>query len=243
MAAQKQNQKQKKKHPVAAEAFYKSIPVMGGYLILGAGFGILLRSSGYGVLWAAAMSILIYAGSMQFVGVGLIAGGASVASTILMTIIVNARHLFYGISMIAHYQEAGKYQPYLIYALTDETYSLLSDGSVPEGCSADLYRFLVSLFDHSYWVAGSIIGSLVGGALSFSTKGIEFSMTALFIASFTEQFRVRENRPSAIAGIACSVLSLILFGPDRFLIPAMLMITGVLTLMRSKHGKRRDSNA
>ena len=125
MAAQ--NQKQQKKRPIAAEAFYKSIPVMGGYLILGAGFGILLRSSGYGVLWAAAMSVLIYAGSMQFVGVSLLTGGASVLSALIMTIIVNARHLFYGISMIDRYKKSGRYKPYLIFALTDETYSLLSD--------------------------------------------------------------------------------------------------------------------
>ena len=227
-----QNQNRQKKRPIAAEAFYKSIPVMGGYLILGAGFGILLRSSGYGVLWAAAMSVLIYAGSMQFVGVSLLTGGASVLSALIMTIIVNARHLFYGISMIDRYKKSGRYKPYLIFALTDETYSLLSDGEVPDENSADQYRFLVSLFNQCYWVTGSIIGNLIGNALPFSTRGIEFSMTALFIASFTEQWREKKNRPSAAAGIICSVICLPVFGPDRFLIPAMLLITGVLTLMR-----------
>ena len=136
-------------------AFYKTVPVMAGYLVLGAGFGILLRNAGYGVLWAAAMSGFIYAGSLQYVGIGLIAGGASVLTTAVTTIMVNARHLFYSISMIGTYKDAGKWKPYLIFALTDETYSLLCDGSVPPGDDPALYRFLVSFFDHCYWVTGS----------------------------------------------------------------------------------------
>ena len=128
---------------------------MAGYVVLGIGFGILLRDAGYGLPWAFAMSLLIYAGSMQYVGVGLLAGGASVISTILTTFMVNARHLFYSISMVDRYLEAGPYKPYLIFALTDETYSLLSDGKTPCEEEADRYRFFVSLFDHCYWVAGS----------------------------------------------------------------------------------------
>lgn len=215
-------------------AFLKSLPVMAGYIILGTGFGILLRGAGYGAPWAFAMSALIYAGSMQFVGVGLIAGGASVLATILTTIMVNARHLFYSISMISLYRDAGKYKPYMVFALTDETYSLLSDGQVPEGVDPHLYRFLVSLFNHSYWVAGSVLGSLVGSALPFPTTGIEFSMTALFIASFTEQWLAGGNRVPALVGLACSLACLLAFGPGRFLIPAMLLITAALTLLRGR---------
>ena len=114
-------------------AFVKSLPVMAGYIILGIGFGILAHNAGYGILWVLAMSLLIYAGSMQYVGIGLLAGGASVLTVILTTIMVNARHLFYSISMLHHYKNAGRYKPYLIFSLTDETYSLLCDGSVPEG--------------------------------------------------------------------------------------------------------------
>ena len=170
------------------QAFYSSVPVLAGYLILGMGFGILLRNAGYGVWWAAAMSLFIYAGSMQYVGVGLLSGGASLLTTVLTTVMVNARHLFYSISMIEPYKKTGKYKPYLIFALTDETYSLLCDGKTPDGTDENRYRFLLSLFNHSYWVAGSILGSLLGAPLPFSTEGIEFSMTALFIASFTEQW-------------------------------------------------------
>ena len=215
-------------------AFLKSLPVMAGYIILGTGFGILLRGAGYGAPWAFAMSALIYAGSMQFVGVGLIAGGASVLATILTTVMVNARHLFYSISMISLYRDAGKYKPYMVFALTDETYSLLSDGRLPEGVDPHLYRFLVSLFNHSYWVAGSVLGSLLGSALPLPTTGIEFSMTALFIASFTEQWLAGGSRVSALVGLACSLACLLVFGPGRFLIPAMLLITAALTLLRGR---------
>ena len=216
------------------QAFYKSVPVMAGYIVLGIGFGILMRKSGYGVIWAAAMSIFIYAGSMQYVGVGLLAGGASVITTVITTIMVNARHLFYSISMIDKYKNAGKYKPYMIFALTDETYSLLCDGKAPEGIEPDKYRFLVSLFDHSYWVIGSIIGNLIGAVLPFSTAGIEFSMTALFIASFTEQWLSSKDHIPALTGLICTFLCLVVFGRDNFLIPAMLLITLVLTFLRKR---------
>lgn len=216
------------------QAFYRSIPVMAGYIVLGIGFGILMRGAGYGVLWTASMSAFIYAGSMQYVGVGLLTGGASVLTTAMTTIMVNARHLFYSISMIDNYKDAGKYKPYMIFALTDETYSLLCDGTVPDGVEPELYRFLVSLFDHSYWVSGSIIGSLLGAVLPFSTEGIEFSMTALFVASFTEQWLTTKDHVPALTGFLCTLLCLVVFGPGRFLIPAMLLITLVLTILRRR---------
>lgn len=207
---------------------------MAGYVVLGTGFGILLRNAGYGVLWAAAMSLLIYAGSMQFVGVSLLAGGASVLTTLLTTFMVNARHLFYSISMVDTYKDAGRHKPYMIFALTDETYSLLCDGKVPEGADPNTYRFLVSLFNHSYWVTGSVIGSLLGSVLPFSTAGIEFSMTALFIASFTEQWLTTKDHVPALTGLLSTLVCLVIFGRDRFLIPAMLLITLVLTLLRRR---------
>lgn len=221
------------------QAFYKSIPVMAGYIVLGIGFGILLRSAGYGVLWAAAMSLFIFAGSMQYVGVGLLQGGASVLTTVITTVMVNARHLFYSISMVDKYKDAGKYKPYMIFALTDETYSLLSDGNVPEGTEPNLHRMLVSLFNHSYWVAGSIIGSLLGGVLPFSTAGIEFSMTALFAAAFTEQYLTEKDHVPALTGLLCTLACLVIFGRDRFLIPAMLLITLVLTILRGREEGRK----
>ena len=216
------------------QAFYKTIPVMAGYVFLGIGFGILIRNAGYGLLAAAAMSLFIYAGSMQFVGVSLLTGGASILTTAITTVMVNARHLFYSISMVGKYKNAGKYKPYMIFALTDETYSLLCDGSAPDGTDPELYRFLVSLFDHSYWVMGSVIGNLLGSVLPFSTAGIEFSMTALFVASFTEQWLTTKDHIPAITGLLGTLLCLVIFGPENFLIPAMLLITLVLTLLRGR---------
>ena len=227
------------KNRICKEAFVKTLPVMAGYVVLGIGFGILLRGAGFGVWYALAMSVFIYAGSMQYVGVGLLAGGASVLSTMLTTVMVNARHLFYSISMIESYKDAGKYKPYMIFALTDETYSLLCDGKVPDGVNANRYRFLVSMFNHCYWVTGCVLGSLLGAVLPFSTAGIEFSMTALFIASFTEQWLNTRDHVPALTGLLSTLLCLVLFGPDRFLIPAMLLMTLALTLT----GKRREDRA
>ena len=220
------------------KAFYRSIPVMAGYIVLGIGFGILLRNAGYGVLWAFAMSVFIYAGSMQYVGIGLITGGAAVVTTIITTVMVNARHLFYSISMIDKYKDSGRYKPYLIFALTDETYSLLCEDEGPGEGNIAKYRFFVSLFNQSYWVLGSVLGSLLGTVIPFSTAGIEFSMTALFIASFTEQWLSSKDHIPALVGLFSTALCLVIFGTDKFMIPSMLLITLVLTLIRKKEEAR-----
>lgn len=213
-------------------AFKQSVPIMAGYIVLGMGFGVLLELKGYGVLWAIAMSVFIYAGSMQYVAINLITGGASLIATALMTLMVNARHLFYGISMLDKYKNTGKYKPYLIFALTDETYSLVCSGKIPEGVDRNKYYFLVSLFDQVYWVIGSVIGSVVGSVLNFNTAGIDFSMTALFLVVFVEQWKSTKDHASAIAGVAASVVCLMIFGAGNFVIPAMISITVILLLMR-----------
>ena len=221
---------------VIRKAFYKSVPVMAGYVILGIGFGILMDNAGYGVLWSFAMALFIFAGSMQYVGIGLLTGGASIITTAITTVMVNARHLFYSISMIDRYKGAGKYKPYLIFGLTDETYSLLCVDDEPGIDKKDLnrYRFFVTLFDHSYWVTGCVLGSVIGPVLPFSTEGIEFSMTALFIASFTEQWLKTRDHVPALTGLFGTLICLVLFGHDRFLIPAMILITAVLTIFRGR---------
>ena len=247
---------------IIKQAFIKSLPVMAGYVVLGIGFGILLRGAGYGVLWAFAMSAFIYAGSMQYVGVSLLTGGASILTTALTTFMVNARHLFYSISMVDRYKDAGKYKPYMIFALTDETYSLLSGGedpfvglresedrdeeeiragksdSIGSQEALNMYRFWVSLFDQSYWVTGCVLGSLLGAVIPFSAKGIEFSMTALFIASFTEQWLTTRDHLPALTGLLSTLVCLVIFGAERFLIPAMLLITLILTLVRGRYGEK-----
>ena len=226
-----------KSKDVIKKAFGRSVPVMAGYVVLGIGFGILLRNAGYGLIWALCMSIFIFAGSMQYVGIGLLTGGASVITAVITTIMVNARHLFYSISMIDKYKDSGRYKPYLIFALTDETYSLLCDDEGPSKETINQYRFFVSFFNQCYWVTGSVIGSLLGRVIPFSTKGIEFSMTALFIASFTEQWITSKDHIPALTGLISTALCLVIFGADNFLIPSMLLITLLLTVIRKKEEK------
>ncbi len=205
------------------DSFKSSLPVMAGYLVLGAGFGMMMKAAGYGAFWAFAMSLLVYAGSMQYAAVGLLGGGVSLVSLALTTLMVNARHLFYGISMLEPYRKAGAAKPYLIFALTDETYSLVCSGkrSIRE-C------LLISLFDQIYWGAGSTAGALLGGVVPFSTEGVDFALTALFLTVFTQQWLESKTHFPALCGVGVSVVSLAVFGPDRFLIPAMAGITALL---------------
>lgn len=216
-----------------------TLPVMAGYVFLGFGFGILLYQSGYGVLWALAMSLFIYAGSMQYLTVSLLTGGAGLLTAALTTIVVNARHLFYGISMVDAYKGAGKKKPYMIFALTDETYSLVSQNQVPEGVSRHSYCFLVSLFDHIYWMAGTALGSLTGTFLPINYEGIEFALTALFVTIFVEQWLSTKNHMPAIIGVVSTLLCLLIFGKDIFLIPSMVIIALALTSLQ-KTGRRNE---
>lgn len=216
-------------------AFLASVPVMAGYVVLGTGFGILLYDKGYSFWWAVLMSLTIYAGSMQYVGIDLLSGGASVLSTALMTLMVNARHLFYGISMVEEYRNMGKYKPYVIFGLTDETYSLVCGSpDLPAGVDRKEYYFLVTLFDQCYWVAGSFLGGFLGSTLQFNTAGIDFSMTALFVTIFVEQWEKAEQHIPALLGLAVSVICLLIFGADNFLIPSMILITVGLFVLQKK---------
>lgn len=214
-------------------AFKASIPVMAGYLVLGLGFGVLLQNQGYGFLWALLMSATIYAGSMQYAALDLISGGVSLITTALMTLMINARHFFYGLSMLDKYQHAGRAKPYLVFSLTDETYSLVCSPA-PEGVRETGYYLLVSLFDQIYWIAGSVLGSLLGPILPFDSTGMDFAMTALFVVIFVEQWLSAKSRIPAMLGVGISVVCLVLLGPSRFVIPAMVLITLSLALLRGK---------
>ncbi len=219
--------------------FINTLPVLAGYMAIGISFGILLSVKGYGIGWALAMSLFIYAGSMQFVTIDLLGGAASLVSAALLTLMVNARHLFYGISMIEKYKGTGKKKPYLIFALTDETYSLVCSGEAPEGIDRDLYFLFVSMFNQCYWVVGSVIGSLIGSVITFNSDGLEFAMTALFVTVFVEQWMSTKNHIPALVGVAVSVVCLLIFGADSFLIPTMIAITLILGLLQKKIGGER----
>lgn len=224
------------KHSNFRSVVLDTLPVMTGYVFLGFGFGILLHQSGYGVLWAAAMSLFIYAGSVQYVAVGLLSSGAGLLAAALTTFVVNARHLFYGISMVDAYKGAGKKKPYLIFALTDETYSLVAKAQIPEGMNRHSYCFLVSLLDQSYWVAGTVLGSLAGSLLPINYEGIDFVLTALFVTIFVEQWLSTKNHVPAMIGVAATVVCLLIFGSDVFLIPSMAAIAALLILLPKSEG-------
>lgn len=219
--------------------FLDTVPVMTGYLFLGISFGILLQEAGYGLPWAFSMALFMYAGSAQFLSVSLLANHASILSSAIAVFLLNARHIFYGISLIDAYKDTGKKKPYLIFALTDETYSLVTQNQPPEGMKRHTYCFLVSLFDHIYWVAGCVIGSVAGNFIPISFEGIEFVLTALFVTLFTEQWLSNKNHFPAVVGVVSTVLCLVLFGKDIFLIPSMVLVAILLTTTR-KTGKRKE---
>ena len=217
------------------QAFVDTLPVLTGYVVLGFGFGIILKANGFDTLLAFIMSFAIYAGSMQYVAIGLMTGGASLITAALTTLMVNARHLFYGISMLEKYKDMGNVKPYLIFALTDETYSLVC------GDHSDLtkeewkqYSFFVSAFNHLYWIAGSVLGAVIGTVVQFNSEGIDFALTALFVTVFIEQWRSTKNHAPALIGVGVSVASLMIFGSEKFLIPAMLVISLLLCLYREE---------
>lgn len=203
-----------------------TLPVLCGYLFLGTAFGATLAQAGYGPAWALMMSTLIYAGSMQFVMVPLMAAGASLVTVALTALMVNARHLFYGVSYIDRFARMGRLRPYMIFSLTDETYSVFC--SMPGG-ETDGVLLRVSLYDQLYWIAGSLLGSVLARQLPVDLTGIDFSMTALFIVICVERAGNRRDRlPLAIGG-ACALFSLLALGPDRFLLPALAATAALLT--------------
>lgn len=222
---------------IVSHAFKDTVPVLTGYLVLGFGFGIIMKANGFGIFEAFIMSLLIYAGSMQYVAIGLLTGGTSLITAAVTTLMVNARHIFYGISMLERYKNIGKRKPYLIFALTDETYSLVcsDNDKIPADRRKDYFLF-VTLFDHIYWVTGSVLGAVAGTLIKFNTAGIDFALTALFITVFIEQWLSTKKHAPAIVGVLASVLCLIVFGSENFLIPAMLIIALVLSLYKEGNG-------
>ena len=178
------------------------------------------------------MSATIYAGSMQYVAIDLLTSAASLITTALMTLLINIRHLFYGISMLKDYKDTGAKKPYLIFSLTDETFSLVCSANLPNGVEKNKYFLFVSLFNQFYWVFGSVLGSIIGSSLPIDFTGIDFAMTALFVVIFVEQWESAKNHTPAIIGLICSVISLIIFGASDFLIPAMILITVSLFIGR-----------
>ena len=215
-------------------AFPATVPVLTGYLCLGIAYGVLMRTAGYGLGWAVLLSILCYAGSMEFVTVTLLTSVFDPVQALIMSILVNARHCFYGLSILEKYKGTGWARPFLIFGLTDETFSLVSTLEPPEGVARRDFYFWISLLDYLYWQVGCTLGNAVGGLLTFDTTGMDFALTALFVVLFLEQWKKKENRPAGIIGLVCTAASLAAFGPDNLVIPAMVLMLAVLLGGRKK---------
>ena len=214
-------------------ALSKSLPVLFGYLFLGSAFGIMLYEAGYNVLWAILISFVVYAGSGQFLLVSLLSSAASQPTVAFMTLFVNSRHIFYGLSYIETFKKGGWRYPFMIFSLTDETYSVnTSFRSVPNDVNEVKARYYIGLLDHIYWIMGTIIGSLAGQLIPIDFTGVDFSMTALFVVIYIDQMLASKNKITGVIGIICAVACLIIFGADKFLLPSLILTVALLSAMK-----------
>lgn len=214
-------------------AFMQSVPVLLGYIFLGFAFGLMLENAGYSFWWALLSSVVIYAGSMQFILVTLLSSGASLVYSAIMTFFINGRHIFYGLSFIEKFRKMGKAYPYMVFSLTDETYSVLCGLKVPPGMSEKKVSFYISLFDHLYWITGSVLGALIGQLVSFNAAGVDFSMTALFVVIVLNQWMDSKEHCPTLIGFGVGIVILLLLGADKFLFPALTITVLILLGMRS----------
>ena len=224
-----------------AAAFPFTVPVLMGYLAIGMAFGLMLQSAGYGVVWAFMMSLTIYAGSGQYLGVSLLATGAPLPQVAFLTLMINFRHLVYGLSMLEKFRGMGVRKLYMMFSLTDETYARISSARPPEGVEEHDFYFCVALLDHCYWIAGSVIGSLAGAALGFDTTGVDFAMTALFLVIAVGEWKAAGSHLPALLGAAATLVSLLVVGAEDMLLPALGIIVLVLTLLRPRLDESRPA--
>ena len=217
-----------------AAAFPHTVPVLTGFLVLGIAYGMLMQSKGYGAPWALLMSGVAYCGSMQFAAISLLTSAFDPLGAFVMSLLVNARHLFYGVSLLEKYRGIGSAKPVLIYLLCDETFSIISSVEPPEGVRPGNFYLAISVLDYLYWVGGTLLGSLAGQFIRFDTTGLDFALTGLFVVLFIEQVSNPKNRASGVVGLGCSVAALALFGADRLVIPAMILVLAALLIGRKK---------
>ena len=221
-------------------AFSKSLPVMFGYLFLGSAFGVMLQHAGYNFIWAFFISLTVFAGSGQFLLVSLLSGGASLTMTAAMTLLINSRHMFYGLSFLERFKKTGRKYPYMIFSLTDETYSVLCSVKPEPQVDEGKAMFLIALFNHLYWIAGGVLGALLGQFLPIDFTGIDFSMTALFVVLFIEQWLDFKSHLPAVTGLLISFLFLLLLGPDNFILPSLIVTVTVLMACKNLVQKKME---
>ncbi len=212
-------------------ALYLSFPVFLGYVFLGIAFGVLLSKAGYNTFIAFISSLLIYGGSIQFALIAFFKDNTPLFTIIFMTLLINSRQIFYGISLLKEYADMGKFKPYMIFSLTDETYALVVGLKDKED---KLTLFFISLFNHLYWIFGSVLGSIIGNVLNFNSKGIDFAMTALFVTIMVEQYENYKDHFAFYTGLFCGVVCLLIFKPDNFIFPALISTVAILLWRKKK---------
>ncbi len=221
-----------------AAAFPVTVPVLMGYLAIGIAFGLMLQEIGYNFIWAFFMSLTIYAGSGQYLGVTLLSAAAGLGTVAVMTLLINFRHLVYGLSMLEKFRGMGWRKLYMIFSLTDETYALLSSAQAPVGVDPKSFYFAIALLDQSYWILGSVVGGVAGAVIPFSTEGVDFAMTALFVVIAVDQWKTYKKHLPALLGCAVTVVFLIVlgsfFGQDQMLLVSLGVIVLLLLLLRDR---------
>ena len=215
-------------------AFPHTLPVLAGFLFLGVAYGILMKSIGYGAGWTFLMSFLVFAGSMQYVGITLLTAAFNPLYALFITLMVNARHIFYGISMLEKFKNTGRFKPYLIFAMCDESFSILCSAKPEKDVDKNWFMFFIVFLNRWYWITGSVLGALLGNYIKFNTKGLDFALTALFVVIFINQWQEQKNHFPAVVGVISSAVCLLIFGPDKFIIPAMILILIIFTFSNKK---------
>ncbi len=223
-------------------AFPHTLPILAGFLFLGMSYGILMKVSGFSFVYPLVMSLTIFGGSLEFVAASLLLGTFAPLQTMVLTLMIQARHLFYGISMLDKYRGTGLKKLYLIFGMCDESFSINCTAEPPQGIDRGRFMFCVTLLNQLYWVIGATSGGLIGSLITFDTHGLEFVMTAMFVVIFLENWLKEKRHLPALIGMASSVVSLLIFGPDTFLIPAMIGILLLLTLVRRPSEAALTSN-
>ncbi|HJJ32139.1 MAG TPA: AzlC family ABC transporter permease [Methanocorpusculum sp.] len=219
-------------------AFPHTIPILAGFLFVGLSYGLYMNAEGFPFWYPFLMALLIFGGSLEFIAASMLLTPFAPVQMLIVAFMVQARHLFYGISMLKKYRGIGKKKWYMIFGLCDETFAINYSTEIPDGIDKGWFYFAVTILDHFYWVIGALIGGLLGAIIPFSTEGIEFVMTALFLVIFIDQWRKEKRHVSALVGILASVACLLVFGADSFLIPTMLCIVLLLTVFRKPLEKR-----
>ncbi len=218
--------------PALRAAFPHTIPIFAGFWFLGMAYGVYMHISGFPFWYPVLMSLTIFGGSLEFVAVSMLLAPFAPVQTLVMTLLIQARHLFYGISMLDKYRGMGWKKPYLVFGLCDETFSINYTAEIPEGVDRGWFYFFVTLLDQFYWFSGAALGGLLGSLVSFNTKGLDFVMTAMFVAIFTEQWMKEKHHASSWIGLGAGAACLLLFGKDSFLVPTMACILVLLAALR-----------